>query len=187
MKNSLGLIEMRSIVKGMKTTDEMLKSADVELIMSSSICPGKYIILVLGNVGSVKSAIETGIRVADSFIIKSHIITNLDEKVITTLKAKNKIEQIKSLGAIETKSALVAVKIADIAVKASNVELIEIKYKIGIGGKGVVSLTGEYSAVKSAIDACLNEYSNTNEIIESMVIPSPHKEFINKLYKNKLL
>jgi len=47
--NSLGLIELRSISRGIKTTDEMLKSADVEIIMSSSICPGKYVILVSGK------------------------------------------------------------------------------------------------------------------------------------------
>jgi len=70
--NSLGLIELRSISRGIKTTDEMLKSADVEIVMSSSICPGKYAILVSGNVGSVKNAVATGIRVADTFLLKSH-------------------------------------------------------------------------------------------------------------------
>jgi microcompartment protein CcmL/EutN len=33
--NSLGLIELRSISRGIKTTDEMLKCADVEIVMSS--------------------------------------------------------------------------------------------------------------------------------------------------------
>lgn len=37
--------------------------------MSSNICPGKYAILVNGNIGSVKNAIASGIRVADTFLL----------------------------------------------------------------------------------------------------------------------
>lgn len=184
--NSLGLIELRSISRGIKTTDEMLKSADVKIVMSSSICPGKYAILVSGNVGSVKNAVATGIRIADTFLIKSHIITNLDERVIGSLSSTNKLKEIKSLVSIETKSALASIKAADIAVKVSNVELIDIRIKIGLGGKGVLVLTGELSAVKSAAQACINEFKDTKEIIDISVIPSPHKELINKLYKKNL-
>lgn len=80
---------------------------------------GKYVILVSGNVGSVKNAVETGIRVADSFLVKRHIITNLDERVIGALSSTNKIKEIKSIGLIETKSALASIKAADISVMSS--------------------------------------------------------------------
>lgn len=182
MKNSLGLIEMRSIATGIKTADEMLKSADVELIMSSPICPGKYVILVAGNVGSVKNAIETGIRVADVFLVESHIINNLDDKVIPALSATTEIKEMKSIGVIETISALTSVKAGDIAVKASSVELIEIRIARGLGGKGFVVLTGELSSVKSAVQTCLSELRDGGEIVSTSVIPSPHPSLIAKLF-----
>ena len=40
MIKSIGLIEVMNISKGIKITDEMLKSANVELIDSGSVCPG---------------------------------------------------------------------------------------------------------------------------------------------------
>ena len=187
MINSLGLIELRSISRGIKTTDEMLKSADVEIIMSSSICPGKYVILVSGNVGSVKNAVAVGVRVADTFLLKSYVITNLDERVIYALSKTNKVTEIKSLVSIETKSALASIKAADIAVKVSNVDIIDIRIKIGLGGKGILILTGELSAVKSAAQACLTEFKDTKEIIDVSVLSSPHKELINELFKKNLL
>nr|WP_312577217.1 BMC domain-containing protein [Sedimentibacter sp.] len=182
MRNSLGLIEMRSIATGIKTADEMLKSADVELIMSSPICPGKYVILVSGNVGSVKNAVETGIRTADIFLVESHIINNLDDKVIPALSATTEIKEMKALGVIETISALTSVKAGDIAVKASSVELIEIRIARGLGGKGFVVLTGELSSVKSAVQTCLNELKDGGEIVSTSVIPSPHPGLIPKLF-----
>jgi len=182
VKNSLGLIEMRSIATGIKTADEMLKSADVELIMSSPICPGKYVILVAGNVGSVKNAVETGIRVAAVFLVESHIINNLDDKIIPALSATTEIKEIKSIGVIETISALTSVKAGDIAVKASSVELIEIRIARGLGGKGFVVLTGELSSVKSAVQTCLSELREGGEIVSTSVIPSPHPGLIAKLF-----
>jgi len=67
------------------------------------------------------------------------------------------------------------------------VELIDIRIKIGLGGKGILVLTGELSAVKSAAQACLNEFKDTKEIIDISVMSSPHKELINKLFKKNLL
>ncbi len=173
---------MRSIATGVKTADEMLKSADVELIMSSPICPGKYVILVSGNVGSVKNAVETGIRAADIFLVESHIINNLDDKVIPALSATTEIKEMKAIGVIETISALTSVKAGDIAVKTSSVELIEIRIARGLGGKGFVVLTGELSSVKSAVKTCLSELKDGGEIVSTSVIPSPHPGLIAKLF-----
>ena len=43
MKKAIGLVEFKSIAKGIETTDERLKSANVELITSTALCPRKYI------------------------------------------------------------------------------------------------------------------------------------------------
>ena len=60
MKKAIGLVEIKSIPIGIETADEMLKAANVELIMANPICPGKYMILITGDVGAVKSSVESG-------------------------------------------------------------------------------------------------------------------------------
>lgn len=181
MNRSLGLIELRSIATGIKAADEMLKSADVELVLSTPICPGKYVILVSGNVGSVKNAVETGVREAGIFIVDSHIINNVSEKVIPALSGTSCIDGVKSIGVIESMSALASIKAGDTAVKASNVELLEIRIARGLGGKGFVIFSGELSSVNSAVQACINQLQDSGQIIGTSVIASPHKELINKL------
>lgn len=176
MRKDIGLIELKSTPMGILTADEMLKAADIELILSTPICPGKYVIIISGNVGAVKSAVNTGKNVAGLFLIDSYIITNVHEKVFPALSGLSAANELKSVGAIETMSAISSVKAGDTAVKASNVDLIEIRIARGLGGKSFMILSGDVSSVKTAIDACKAELEESGELISAVVIPSPHKD-----------
>ena len=48
-KNSIGLIELTSIASGFLGCDAMLKAANVDLVLSRSICSGKYMVMVRGE------------------------------------------------------------------------------------------------------------------------------------------
>jgi microcompartment protein CcmL/EutN len=58
--NSIGLIELTSVASGFQVCDTMLKAANVELILSRSICSGKYMVMVRGEVGAVEAAVSAG-------------------------------------------------------------------------------------------------------------------------------
>ncbi len=73
-KNSIGLIEMGSIASGMQAADMMLKTSEVELVISRTICSGKYMTLIAGDVAAVNSAVSNavdtiGFGVIDHFVI----------------------------------------------------------------------------------------------------------------------
>lgn len=70
MKKSIGLVELKSIPIGIEVADMMLKTANVELVLANPICPGKYVIIVSGNVGSVENAIKAGKDEAGIFLIE---------------------------------------------------------------------------------------------------------------------
>lgn len=181
MAQSIGLLELKSIPVGMETADEMLKAASVELLLATPICPGKYIIIVSGNVGAVKSSVKAGIGMADTFLVGHHIINNVHESIPAAISGTAEVTNVSAIGIIETISALTAVTAGDIAAKASNVRLIEIRIARGLGGKGFLIFTGEISAVKSAVNSCLNELKETGEITSHSVISSPHKDLIKSI------
>ena len=54
--NSIGLLEVSSVASGYRAADAMLKAASVGLILSRSICSGKFLIAVSGDSASVKVA-----------------------------------------------------------------------------------------------------------------------------------
>ena len=64
---SLGMIELNSIARGIEAGDAIVKTAKVKLVGAYASCPGKYIVMVRGQVSAVKSAIEVS---STSFCIK---------------------------------------------------------------------------------------------------------------------
>ena len=49
MSKAIGLVEYKTIPKGIEAADAMLKASEVQLLFSSPICPGKYVTIVGGD------------------------------------------------------------------------------------------------------------------------------------------
>ena len=178
---SIGLLELKSIPVGIETADEMIKAANVQLLTASPTCPGKYVIIISGNVGAVKSSMNVGVRVAGPYMVGHHIINNVHESLPAAILGVTEVEKIGSIGVIETISGLSAVNAGDIAAKAAKIAMLEIRIARGLGGKGFLVFTGEVSSVRSAVKAVANTMGETGEITSHCVIPSPHKDLVKQL------
>lgn len=181
MKNSIGLIELSSIAAGYQVCDSMLKAAEVELLLSRSICSGKYIVLVRGDVAAVQASVEAGSRTGDFSVIDSFVIPNLHEEVFPAITGVNKTEKLEALGIIESFSVASLIQAADAAVKTALVELIEIRLAMALGGKAFVSLTGDIAAVRSAVDAGAALVAEKGLLTNKVVIPHPRAELLNEI------
>jgi len=181
MMDTIGIIELNSIARGVEVTDSLLKSADVKLLRANTICPGKYIVIVKGNVGAVKSAIETGLEVGKENVIESKVIARLSPMVINAINATTEIKNIKSLGVLEFFDVASALYAADAAIKAADIEIIEIRMGYAIGGKSFITLTGDLSAVDSAIEVGSRVGSENCMLVNKVLIPSPSKELLESL------
>ena len=60
MQEALGMIETRGLVAAIEAADAMVKAANVVLVGSEKIGSGLVSIMVRGDVGAVKSAVEAG-------------------------------------------------------------------------------------------------------------------------------
>lgn len=176
MKKAIGYIEFKSIPVAIESTDDMLKSGNVELLMASPLCPGKYVTIIAGDVGAVQSSIKNGERIGGIYCLEANVIPNIHDSVLPALLGAGEIGDVKALGIVETISAISSITVGDIAVKAAPVELIEIRIARGLGGKGFVLLTGEVAAVTNAIKAATDGLEEFGTITSTAVIPSPHKD-----------
>lgn len=176
MSKALGLVEFKTIPVAVEATDEMLKAAEVELVMATPICPGKYITIISGEVDSVATAVQRGVTVGNIFVVDSHVIPNISEAVMPALSGAAPVDTVESLGAIETIAAIGAIKAGDVVAKASRVQLIEIRLARGLGGKGEVFYTGELGAVEAAHQAVLERLGENGGLVSAVVIARPHKD-----------
>ena len=173
---AIGMIELNSIAKGVEAGDEMLKTADVDLIMAQPICAGKYMVLVSGDVDSVERATDVGKETAGEFLVDDFVIPNVHTSLFPALTATTLIREIDSLGVIETFSVASAILAADAAVKAADVDIIEIRCATGLGGKSFLYLTGDVASMNSAVEAGIDALEGSGLILSHVIIPSPTKE-----------
>jgi len=181
VRNSVGLIELSSIAAGFEVCDAMLKTADVDLILARTICSGKYMVLVRGDVAAVRSSVDAGTRAGDFSVIDTFVIPNLDESIFPAISGTTKIEALEALGIIESFSVASLIEGADAAVKAANVKLIEIRLAMALGGKAFVSLTGSVADVRSAVEAGAARIAEKGLLVNKVVIPQPRHELLNEM------
>ena len=91
VQQALGLIETRGLVAAIEAADAMLKAANVELVGTEKIGSGLVSVMVRGDVGAVKAAVEAGAATASGLgeIIATHVIPRPHtdvEKILPTLK-----------------------------------------------------------------------------------------------------
>lgn len=175
MIQAIGLVEFTSIAKGIEAADAMIKASLVELLEAKPICPGKYIVLICGDVSAVENAVAAGRNVGSTTVVDEFILPNVHPSVIKAISAATSVQEISAIGIIETFSIASLIVAADIAAKAGEVELIEIRVAMGIGGKSFVTLTGDVGSVKASIEAGSASASEKGMLVERVVIPSPHK------------
>lgn len=176
MKKAVGLLEYRSVTRGMVCADTVVKAAGVELLQAATVCPGKFLVLIAGDVGSVQSAIESGTVIGEDVLIDQFILANVHDAVFPALNATSNVNPEGALGIIETFTAAAAVVAADIAAKTAQVELIEIRLARGLGGKSFVTFNGDVGSVTVAVEAVTKAFAEEGTLVDQAVIPNPHRE-----------
>lgn len=178
---SIGLIELNSIAQGVLATDYALKSAEVKLLFAKPVCPGKYMILFYGDVAAVETALKVGVDIGKHFVVDKLIIPNVYDSLIEAINGTTEINGVSSVGVMEYFNIVSAIIGADNAIKAADVNLINIRLGMGIGGKSFVSLCGSVSSVETAVKAGLKDATNQGTVVSSCVIPSPNEELFYSL------
>ena len=90
-QEALGMVETRGLVAAIEAADAMLKAANVTLVGTEKIGSGLVSVMVRGDVGAVKSAVEVGSANASRLgeLVATHVIPrphNDVEKILPTLK-----------------------------------------------------------------------------------------------------
>ncbi|MCX6355780.1 MAG: BMC domain-containing protein [Candidatus Aureabacteria bacterium] len=174
MEPAIGLIEFNSIASGILATDAMAKKSSVTVVDSRSICPGKYIVLITGDVEAVQQSLDAGLQAGGGAVTEKLLLPNVHEQVVPALIAATPVHKIEALGVIETFNAPACIVAADAAAKATEVQLVLIRVGNGLGGKSFVVITGEWVNVEAAVAAGIERIKGMGALVRRIVIPNPH-------------
>lgn len=169
---AVGMIEFNSIAGGIEGADYMVKAALVEPFMMKTICPGKFVVAVHGEVAAVQASVDTGLEFGKDAIIDHFVIPNISKDVINAIAGTvGDFRGGAALGVIETFSAASCVVAADAASKAAEVDVLDVRLAMGLGGKAFCLLSGDVGAVKMAIEAGSAGAAKGGLLVRQVVIP----------------
>ncbi len=180
MTTAIGIIEFTSIATGIAAADLMLKTSAVTLLISRTICPGKFMNLVSGDVAAVRAAVDAAERFGENETVDVFIVANIHPTVIPAIQGINEVEEIDALGIIESFSVASLIEAADHAVKTAKVQILELRLAMAIGGKGFVTLCGDVAAVTSAVNTGAAHVAQKGLLVNKVVIPQPRAEILRE-------
>ena len=177
MHSAIAMVELSSIAKGMEITDLMLKSAEVTLLMSKTICPGKYVVMVGGDVAAAKQALKIGVDKGGAQVVDEFFLSNIHPDVLPAIGGVTEMEEREAVAVVETFSVATCIEAADVAIKSASVSLVRIHMAFGIGGKCYFIMSGDVADVEAAKNSASQVAAAKGALVYSMVVPNPHIDF----------
>ncbi|MDD2355145.1 MAG: BMC domain-containing protein [Lachnospiraceae bacterium] len=176
MSRAIGMIEFKTTATGVTAADAMVKTAEVELIEAETVCPGKYIALIAGDLSAVRAAVDAACAKYEEQLIDSFVLGNPHESIFPAIYGTTHVDKVEALGILETFDVASIITAADVAAKTAIVELIELRIAKGMCGKSYMFLTGEVAAVEAAIEKAKQSIAESGMFLDSSVIAHPDEQ-----------
>ena len=162
--------EFDSVVAGVHSADAIAKGTPVEQLLTGTVHPGKYVILVSGDTASVDVArdiiVALGRLPADT-----RFLPDVAPQVVESLLDRDDVIDAsnEAVGVVETSSVSSGIDAADAAVKAAGVVLAGIRLADGLGGKAYLIVDGTVGDVEAAVEAACSRADAA--LVDAVVIP----------------
>ena len=169
MSKAIGMVEYKTVSAGVVAADAMVKTSEVSIIEAQTVCPGKYIVIISGDLSAVNAAVETSKTLHGRHLINSFVLGNPHKSIFPAIYGATKIEDVSALGIMETYDATSIIVAAETAI----VDLIELRIARGMCGKSYLMLTGDVAAVEAAIERAKAAVADQGMYLDSSVIAHP--------------
>lgn len=178
---AIAIIEYKSIAAGISAGDAMIKKAPLDFLKTGTVHPGKYLVMIGGQVASVEESYREGMRVESSLIEDDVILPDVHEQVHDALLGKKLLSGFEALAVLETSTVASNVNAADAAVKGAEVSILEIRLADGLGGKSFTLFGGKVEDVQAAIEIGTTRIKGKNMTVHTTVIPNIDNRMIAEL------
>ncbi len=179
MSDSLALLEVASLARGVVVADAVVKRAHVELLECGPVSPGKYLVLFAGGVAEVEESAAAGAQAAADSLVDRLTLPHPHDQLLPAIRtgARGYVHDAAtdSAGIVELLSVASALRAADAACKAAAVRLQLLHLARGIGGKAWFVLRGDLHSIEAAVLAA-TQAAGDGLLAGAEIIAAPHSD-----------
>jgi microcompartment protein CcmL/EutN len=181
LEPAIALLEFDSVAIGVQAGDAMVKRAPVEVTYAGTVHPGKYLVLVGGDVASVEEAFAAGRDAGARCLVDEILLPAVHPDVVATLRGVRHRVTGEALGVVETHTVAAAVGAADRGLKGADVDLVELRLADRLGGKAYCVFAGAVADVEAAVEVAVGGLRDPEHLVAQVVIPKFHEEMLENL------
>ena len=181
--DALALLEIRSVARGYRVLDALVKESPVRVLEANLIEPGRFLILTGGGVAEVEAAHRVGCEVAADEALDALFLPYAHRSLWTGLGGSQHVTDLDAIGVIEGASIAGVLDACDQALKHADVALCGLRIATALGGKGYFVVHGAQDAVEAAIAIGAEALTQRGRRVCEEMIARPHPDFLSWLLR----
>ena len=181
MQPAIALLEFSSIAVGVHAGDAMVKRAPVDVTYAGTVHPGKYLVLVGGDVACVEESYAAGLDVGRRALVDEIFLPAAHPEIVRTLRGMRGRVTGEALGIVETSTVAATLGAADRGLKGAEVDLVELRLADRLGGKAYCIFSGAVADVQAAVEIAVDRLEDPSTLVAQVVIPDFHDEMLANL------
>ena len=124
----------------------------------------------------VEAAVNAGVLVANGCLIDSFVIANVHPDVFVALGRTQPSQPDGAFGVLESFNVATLIQASDVVAKSADVQLLEIRLAMALGGKAFCTMTGDVASVNAAISAGRQVLADAGVLVNAIVLSRPHPD-----------
>jgi microcompartment protein CcmL/EutN len=173
---TIAVIEFASIADGIYCTDALLKRAPIATLKSGTVSGGRYLIMIGGSTASVEEALNEALALGQGGVLDHAFLPDIHPRVHDAILGKRAPIQQDAVAILETNSVAANIRAAELALKGTKVQLVELRLAdYEMSGKAVSVYNGELYEVEAAMELAVAFLRDRKEYVQHRLIAQPHE------------
>ncbi len=179
---AIAVIEFASIADGIYCTDALLKKAPIAMIKSGTVSHGRYLIIIGGSTASVEESLNEALAIGQAGVLDHIFLPDVHTKVHDALLGQCVPVEQGAVAILETNTVAANVRAAELAVKGTEVRLVELRLaEYEMSGKAISVYNGELHEIEAAMELAVNFLRDRKEYVQHRIISQPHETLTRHL------
>ena len=179
---AIAVIEFSSIADGIFTTDAILKKAPIAMIKGGTVSGGRYLTIFGGTTGSVSESLSEALVIGAGSVLDHAFLPDVHPKVHDAVLGKRTHGEQNTLAILETDTIAANVRAAEVAIKGTEVNLVELRLaEYEMSGKAISLYSGELPEIQSAMNIASDFLRGRQAFTHYRIIARPHDALAKQL------
>lgn len=179
---TIAVIEFTSIAEGIYCTDALLKKAPIAMLKSGTVSRGRYLIIIGGSTASVEESLAEALAIGQDRVLDHAFLPDVHTSVHDAILGHREPVVQDAVAILETDSVAANVRAAELALKGTNVQLIELRLAdYEMSGKAISLYNGELHEVEAAMDLAGEFLRGRKEYVHHRIVCLPHEALTRHL------